>query len=131
MKRGIRLSIETAVVIAVVGFSSFLVASDYGSLTGTVTDPTGVVFRNANVWIRWNDTSGLMGEGRKARAPRQRELHLRTDANGQFSVKVEAGIYDVFVFADGYVPVCSTVPVEAGKTRDLKLHIPGWAGPME
>lgn len=131
MKRQMRVWMKAVAVIAVLAASSTMHAGDYGTLAGTVTDPTGVVFRNANVWIRWNDTSGLMGEGRKAYPPKQREMHLRTDANGQFSLKIEAGIYDVFVYADAYVPVCNTVAVEAGATRELKLHIPRWAGPME
>lgn len=106
-------------------------AAKQGVLTGTVTGPSGAVFPNANVWIRWNDTTGLMGEGRRAKKPHQRELRTRTDDSGQFSLHLEPGTYDVFVYADAFEPACAIAFITPGEVRELKLRLPAHAGPQE
>jgi hypothetical protein len=48
---------------------------------------------------------------------------VRTDANGQFTVKLPPGIYDLFVSRPGSSPVAEQVKLETGKETvfDTKL----------
>jgi len=43
--------------------------------------------------------------------------------NRRFEVSLEPGVYDVFVAASGFAPMCKTVEIAAGKTTVLKARL--------
>jgi hypothetical protein len=43
--------------------------------------------------------------------------------NRRFEISLEPGVYDVFVAAAGYAPMCKTVEISLGKTTDFKPRL--------
>jgi hypothetical protein len=69
---------------------------------GTVTDPSGAVVPRADVKMYW-----------KMPAAGHPDISVKTDANGEFSVGVPPGSYDVCAQALGFLSTCETVSVGA------------------
>jgi len=102
-----------------------------GKLEGTVHDPQDVPVPNAHVALHWNYTGEPMcwndGHCKKAEKPHKKVLEIITNDDGVFSAELSPGIWDVFVYRDGFVPACTQIFVETGKTTTLKLRFPGLA----
>jgi len=98
-----------------------------GTLNGTLSDPTGAVISSSIVRLRWNDLGDEMswdGVRRGHKAPRKREVDIYTDPVGRFSVDLLPGVWDVFSYRDGFVPTCTVVSIEPGKTTAVELRYP-------
>lgn len=107
-----------------------------GTLKVTVFGPAGdgsrvvAVIPNAIVIVRWNYTGEPMcwndGHCKKTKKPHKKVLQIRA-VEGSFSVALSPGVWDVFAYRDLFVPACTQVSVEAGKTTTVKLRFPGLA----
>ncbi|MGB8885640.1 MAG: carboxypeptidase-like regulatory domain-containing protein [Candidatus Korobacteraceae bacterium] len=74
--------------------------------SGTVTDASGAVIVGANVRFHRNQTFG--------NHPPQRaipDVLVQTDPNGEFSVDVSPGLYDICAHAGGFLPTCETATI--------------------
>jgi len=85
----------------------------YGSIAGTLTDPTGAVVPNAVVSVK-NTSTGLTRQG-------------TTDEAGYYSIpNLVEGTYDLSVTATGFGPYTQTgvpVPINAVTRVDITLRV--------
>ena len=98
-----------------------------GTLNGTLLDPTGAVISSTIVRLRWNDLGNEMswdGVKREHKTPKKKEMAVYTDTVGHFSVELIPGAWDVFAYRDGFVPTCTVVYVEPGKSTAVELRYP-------
>ena len=88
------------------------------------------VVPNAVVIFHWNYTGEPMcwndGHCKKTKKPHKKVLQIRA-VEGSFSVALSPGVWDVFAYRDLFVPTCTQVFVEAGKTTTVELRFPGLA----
>jgi carboxypeptidase family protein len=103
-----RLCLIVATLVCLSEVVAHAKTSAMGTLKGVVTDPNGVPFGGPLVRIVY---SGLTHK----RQPAEKEMVAHTDANGQFTVKLAPGIYDLFVSQPGFLPVAEQVKLETGK----------------
>jgi hypothetical protein len=82
-----------------------------GNLTGTVTDPSGAILRNAHVLIRNEDTGA--------------QRSLTTNAEGRFSAPaISVGRYTITVDAPSFAPYKRTgIALTVGQTLELNLQL--------
>jgi len=86
-----------------------------GRLRGTVRDGTGAIVPGAAILIQhWQP-----GNNGKHWVPINEPL-VYTDFQGQFSVQLPPGLYDVFISYSALSPVAKKTKVESGK--DVKLN---------
>jgi len=85
----------------------------YGSIAGTLTDPTGAVIPKATVTVK-NTSTGLSRQG-------------TTDDAGYYSIpNLAEGTYDLSVSASGFGPYTQTgvaVPINAVTRIDITLRV--------
>ena len=84
-----------------------------GTLSGTVSAPSGAAVSNARVSLR------RIADGRTT--------ETRTDSGGRYKVPdLMPGDYELFVAAEGYSPGAVTVTIVAGvdQTKDVQLYPP-------
>jgi hypothetical protein len=94
--------------LALLCVSSLGMAAGTGTLAGVVRDPAGAVMANEVVILAcWGGD--------------QRERHLYTDAEGEFSIALPTGVCDVFFSHGWFEPVAKSVKIEAGKKVFLKV----------
>lgn len=82
-----------------------------GNLSGSVTD----LAENAPIKYAF-----VLVHGKAESA----NIIVKLDARGRFDVRLAAGLYDVFVAADGFSPACKRLKIVVGKTTvyDAKLQ---------
>ena len=73
------------------------------TLKGVVTDSTGASIAGALVIIHLDPAAGLIS------AVDRKDIIVRTDGNGAFSVKLPASFYDVFISSPAFTPVCTKI----------------------
>ena len=84
------------------GISAPAQSAQKAEFAGTVTDPSGAVIPRADVKMYW-----------KMPAAGHPDTSTKSDANGEFSVDVPLGSYDVCAQALGFLRTCETVSVGA------------------
>ena len=91
-----------------------------GSVTGTVTDPSGAAVPEANVTLKNNDTGATQST-------------TSTSSGGYRFALLNPGSYSVSVSAQGFQGVQQNVPVAVGQssTVDLKLQVASAATTVE
>ena len=84
--------------------------SHAGILSGDVADafenapiPRAVVF--------------LRGSGKREIIP------IKIDSDGKFELSLAPGYYDIFVGADGFVPMCKVISMESEKTTKFSARL--------
>ena len=115
------------ILIGLTGSSRSSVPQKKGTLSGTLLDPTGAVISTSIISLRWNDLGDEVswdGVNRKHATPRKKEVAVYTDMVGRFSVDLTPGAWDVFAYHDGFVPTCTVVYIEPGKTTAVELRYP-------
>lgn len=50
-------------------------------------------------------------------------ITVKPDVRGRFDVRLAAGLYDVFVAADGFSPVCRKIRIVAGQTTAFDARL--------
>jgi hypothetical protein len=126
-----RLGLLLAIAIAFLGFclsGGLMAAQNDGTLRGVLLDPQGSAIADAEIHLRWNDANGEVCWNAphcpKTKKPQKRSLSVRTEMDGEFSVRLPPGNWDVLAYRDGFAPVCTVVSVEAGKPTTIELRFP-------
>jgi hypothetical protein len=119
-----QLILALLLLVATALASVSVVAQQAGTLTGTLTDPQGAAVANNVVELRWNDV-GSAGSRHKPRA--KKHITTSTDSAGKFTLSLYPGDYDVFVYRDGFAPICAVIFVESAETKSIDLRFPGLA----
>ena len=78
-----------------------LFSENPSGLKGRVASTTGGPLRNAYILVH-----KVLGDSAK-------DLRARTEQDGKYSIELPIGIYDVFISAPGYEPVCRKVEIES------------------
>ena len=101
---------------------SAVISTSATTLSGTVRDSEGAVISNAHVIVHW-DPSG--SNYLKDNFGIKQDIAATTDSNGNFSVELPPGFYDLFVTAMAFTPHCDKVRLKdkAAKTYEVKLKI--------
>ena len=94
------------------------VSTKAATVSGTVFDRAGAVVRGSRVIFHWdasgsNQLKDITGGGRQ-------DVSMVTDEDGQFSVELKPGFYDVFVAAMAFSPHCEKVRV---KDKEMKMSV--------
>jgi|SRR5580698_4832062 hypothetical protein len=90
------------------------------TLTGTLVDNMGAAVQNARVIIHW-DAVGL--DSIKENVGIKEDEIATTKADGQFSVELPPGVYDIFVSAAGFSPHCDKVSLKGTQARHYKAKL--------
>lgn len=95
------------------------------ALKGTVTDSSGGPVAGAAVFVRWDSSGSTVGL--KSNVGIRQDVAVRTGNDGDFSVSLPPGFYDVFVSARAYTPVCRKVRMRerSDVTFDPILQVDG------
>jgi hypothetical protein len=111
--------LKNLVVVALV-VPFVLTSAKAGTLAGTVRDSEGAAIAKAHVVIHW-DSSG--SNYLKDNIGIKEDVTATTDANGEFSVDLPPGFYDVFVAAISFSPHCDKVRVKAAATQRYAVRL--------
>ena len=79
-------------------------------VSGVVRDAMAAPIANADVAVHWNTA---VPDG--PRAPKARDVMVKTDKDGRYTVDVVPGFYDVCVHAGAFAPQCTTVKADGTK----------------
>lgn len=92
---------------------AWLSADPQSAITGQIKDSGGAVLANARVLFHWDSSGSKVGLTDNIGTPE--DVSVMTDANGNYSVSVPAGFYDVFVSAIAFTPHAAKVRVKQGQ----------------
>src|SRR2546426_9263083 len=106
MKRSLICLANALIVVAVYSLLAFGQVTTTGSLSGTVTDPTGAVIANASVTVKNIATN--------------QEFTTQTNDNGNFSVpSLATGAYSATITAPGFKKAEVTgIKIDVSKPSD-------------
>jgi uncharacterized GH25 family protein len=95
------------------------VSAKAATLSGTVRDSEGAVISNAHIVVHWDHSDVKDNLGIK------QDIVATSDSNGQFSLELPAGFYDVFVAATAFSPHCEKVRLKGNETKayEVKLKV--------
>ncbi len=101
--------------------------AQFGQLSGVVTDSEGAVVVRAIILVHWAREGSDTPRGVKVGLTEDRRI--LTDKAGQFSTELQAGFYDVAVFATGFTPQAFKVRLKGRKETNqiVRLNV----DPME
>ena len=123
------LGVAALILVAVTILNGRPTGQEMGTLNGTLLDPQGAAFPNAEIQLRfnyvndrmfWDGVSGI----KPFKKPRKGSLVIVTDTAGRFSAKLPPGNWDVFAFRDGYAPTCTIVLIQPDHTTPVELRFP-------
>lgn len=103
---------------------AFAFASKATTLSGTVRDPEGAVIAKAHVVIHW-DPAGAVYLGDNVGI--KKDITLSSDSDGNFSLDLPPGFYDVFVTATAFTPHCEKIRL---KDKPLRFRVKLRASPV-
>ncbi len=83
-----------------------------GQITGHVVDAVGAVIKGASVFVRRNTA-----------VDNNVKLLTHTDVNGDFTLALPEGGYDVLVTSPGFAANVKTIPILARKTPKLQWKL--------
>ena len=83
-----------------------------GQLSGHVVDVVGATIKRASVFVRRN-------------VPSEENIRLlaHTDINGNFTLELPEGGYDILVTSPGFVAAVQTLPVLAARTKKTQWKL--------
>ena len=87
------------------------------TLSGTIRDSEGAAISNAHVIIHWDSTSRDYNVGIRE------DKVISTDVNGQFSLDLPPGLYDVFVAATAFSPHCEKIRIKENGPRSYEIRL--------
>jgi len=99
-----------------------LASGTESGITGQVTDSAGAVIAQARVLVHWDPAGSpdrLSGD-----VGITQDVLVLTDANGDYTVAVPPGFYDVFISATAFTPAASKVRVKERKSLTLDAKLP-------
>jgi len=83
-----------------------------GQLNGHVLDVVGATIKGASIFVR-----------RHSSPDENTKLLTHTDINGNFTLSLPEGGYDVLVVSPGFAASVETIPVMARKTRKAQWRL--------
>lgn len=98
-----------------------------GLLEGVVRDATGAVLPGAVIFVQhWELRNHTLDHPKAQMGP-----SVYANSDGEFSLELPPGVYDVFVAYPAFAPYAKRVKVEAGKKAVLDCELPfdsltGW-----
>ena len=105
-----------AIVMAMVCLGTFTHSSaqqtQTGQLNGHVLDVVGATIKGASIFVR-----------RHSSPDENTKLLTHTDINGNFTLSLPEGGYDVLVVSPGFAASVETIPVMARKTRKAQWRL--------
>jgi hypothetical protein len=90
------------------------------TLSGTVRDSKGAVIPRAHVVVHW-DSAG--SNYLKDNIGTKEDKITTTDANGEYSLDLPPGFYDVFISAAAFSPHCEKVRLNGKGTKRLEVKL--------
>jgi hypothetical protein len=90
------------------------------TLSGTVRDPIGAAIPRSHVVVHW-DWSGSSYV--KNNIGTKEDTIATTDANGEFSVDLPPGFYDVFISSTAFTPYCEKIRLTGHKSKKLNVKL--------
>jgi hypothetical protein len=133
-RSNMRMCIAWVAFAATISICGNVRAQEMGRLSGILLDPQGAAMAKFPVHLRLNNrpeaggiVTGKVKSHEQRSRPRSRWLDTATDDAGQFSIEVPPGDWDVFVYGDGFAPICTVVLVESGKTEKIELRFSRYA----
>ena len=51
------------------------------------------------------------------------DAHVYTDRSGRYALELAPGIYDLFISAEGFSPVCRKIEIEPGKMANFDVAL--------
>lgn len=112
--RRIRICARFAIVAVCVVNAAYSVGQQpkTGQVSGHVVDVVGATIKEASVFVRRN-------------IPAEENVRLltHTDINGDFTLVLPEGGYDILVTSPGFVAAVETLPVLAGKTKKAQWRL--------
>jgi hypothetical protein len=109
-----------ACILTLISISS-LAAAPQSVITGRVTDSEGAAIAKARLLVHWDSAGGKVGLTDNTGITE--DISVLTDANGDYSVSVPAGFYDVFISAMAFTPNAAKVRVKQGKPTTLSVKL--------
>src|SRR5213078_2126014 len=109
MKRSLICLVSAALALTILSAVAFGQATSTGSLSGTVSDPTGAVVANATVVLKNVSTN--------------QEFTSQTNDNGNFQIpSLATGIYSATITSRGFKKSEVTgIKIDIGKPSDIKV----------
>ena len=86
------------------------------SISGTVRDPLGAVISGARIMVHRDSPDRLQED--------TDTIVATSDKNGQFTLQVAPGFYDVFVSAPAFSPQCTKVRVREAEPAVYMPRLP-------
>jgi hypothetical protein len=96
------------------------VTTKAATLSGTVRDSDGAVISNAHVIVHW-DPAG--SDYLKDNLGIRHDVDATTDSNGNFSIDLPPGFYDVFVTATAFTPHCDKIRLKDKQPRSYEVKL--------
>lgn len=92
------------------------------TLSGTVRDSEGAAIPKAHVVVHWDSTGSTF---LKDNIRTEEDKIATADANGEFSLDLPPGFYDVFISATAFSPHCEKVRLNGKgmKKFEVKLKV--------
>lgn len=94
--------------------------SEAAILSGTVLDPQGLATSNAYILVHRDPVSSSRFEND---SQLKEDIKDITDAGGRFSLAMDAGVYDVFVTAAGFLPHCEKIRLNTKKNNEYNVKL--------
>ncbi len=97
-------------------------SAEGATLSGTVRDSQGAVIAKAHVVVHW-DSSG--SNYLKDNIGIKQDITATTDSNGEFSLDLPPGFYDVFISATAFSPQCEKLRLKDSEVKryQVKLNV--------
>jgi hypothetical protein len=96
------------------------VPANAATLSGTALDSQGAAIADAHIIVHW-DHSG--SNYLKDNLGINEDMIATSDRNGQFSVELPSGFYDVFVTSTGFSPHCDKIRLKGKETKTYKVKL--------
>ena len=115
---GMKLLLLATLLVASMG-----AVAQKASIAGRITDSSGAAIGNARVLVHWDPAGSTVGL--KDNVGVRTDVSVKTDANGDYSIIVPPGFYDVFVSSSAFTPVAAKVRVKDRQSSrfDTRLKI--------
>jgi hypothetical protein len=90
------------------------IAADAGTLSGEILDSEGAAISRAYVIIH---------EDASARVRTGRDIAIRSDKAGRFTLRLGPGFYDVCAMVDAFTPACGKVRIASAQVQKLSMRL--------
>lgn len=91
-------------------------------ISGAVTDSEGAVIAKAVVIVHWDPSGSQVGLTDNIGI--EEDLRATTNSDGEVTIDVPPGFYDVFVSSMSFSPRCLKVRVKANRPGEFKVRLP-------